>query len=95
MSGKDKPLGEIVDYFKRIEFQLRGSPHAHCLLCIKRDEILESFVHSKDPEEQQKVLDLISKTVTAILENPPDGVINNEVRILRVDIGSILNNHKF
>ena len=65
-----------MDYFKRIEFQLRGSPHAHCLLCIKRDAILESFVHSKSPHEQKQVLDLISKTVTAILENPPNGVTN-------------------
>ena len=24
-----KPLGEIVDYAIRIEFQARGSPHAH------------------------------------------------------------------
>jgi len=26
------PLGEIVDYAIRIEFQARGSPHAHCHL---------------------------------------------------------------
>ena len=27
-----KPLGEIVDYAIRIEFQARGSPHAHCVM---------------------------------------------------------------
>ena len=26
------PLGEIVDYGIRIEFQARGSPHAHCVI---------------------------------------------------------------
>ena len=29
------PLGEVVDYFIRIEFQLRGSPHAHMLLWVR------------------------------------------------------------
>ena len=30
-----QPLGELQDYAIRVEFQLRGSPHAHCALCIK------------------------------------------------------------
>lgn len=29
------PIGEIVDYFYRVEFQQRGSPHVHCLFWIK------------------------------------------------------------
>ena len=29
-----KPLGEIVDYGIRIEFQAQGSPHAHCVLWV-------------------------------------------------------------
>ena len=29
------PLGEIVDYVIRIEFQARGSPHAHTVLWVK------------------------------------------------------------
>ena len=29
------PLGEIVDYGIRIEFQARGSPHAHCVIWVK------------------------------------------------------------
>ena len=29
-----KPLGEIVDYAIRIEFQARGSPHAHTVIWI-------------------------------------------------------------
>ena len=27
-----KPLDEIADYAIRIEFQARGSPHAHCVI---------------------------------------------------------------
>ena len=30
-----KPLGEIVDYALRIEFQARGSPHAYCIIWVK------------------------------------------------------------
>ena len=29
------PLGEITDRVIKIEFQMRGSPHAHCLLWVK------------------------------------------------------------
>ena len=30
-----QPLGEVVDYAIRIEFQARGSPHAHCIIWVK------------------------------------------------------------
>ena len=33
MKGSSKPIGEIVDYFWRVEFQLQGSPHVHSLWC--------------------------------------------------------------
>jgi len=29
------PIGEIADYFFRLEFQQRGSPHIHGLVWIK------------------------------------------------------------
>ena len=29
------PIGEIVDFFYRVEFQQRGSPHIHALLLVK------------------------------------------------------------
>lgn len=35
LKSKAKPLGEIVEYGIRIEFQARGSPHAHCVLWVK------------------------------------------------------------
>ena len=28
-------MGELVEYDIRIEFQARGSPHAHCVLWVK------------------------------------------------------------
>ena len=30
-----KPIGEVVDYFWQMEFQLRGSPHIHSLWWVK------------------------------------------------------------
>ncbi|XP_071953105.1 uncharacterized protein [Antedon mediterranea] len=35
LKSKAHPLGEITDYVIRIEFQARGSPHAHTLLWVK------------------------------------------------------------
>ncbi|XP_061196745.1 uncharacterized protein LOC133205019 [Saccostrea echinata] len=35
LKGKTQPLGEIRDYFCRVEFQQRGSPHIHMLIWIK------------------------------------------------------------
>ena len=31
LNGDGKPIGEILDYFWRVEFQQRGSPHIHSL----------------------------------------------------------------
>ena len=39
-----KPLGEIVDYAIRIEFQARGSPHAH--IVSYGSKMLQSMVNS-------------------------------------------------
>ena len=30
-----EPIGKIVDYFQRVEFQQRGSPHMHCLYWVQ------------------------------------------------------------
>ena len=35
LKSKANPLGEIIDYVIRIEFQARGSPHAHTVLWVK------------------------------------------------------------
>ena len=35
LKSNAKPLGEIVEYGIRVEFQARGSQHAHCVLWVK------------------------------------------------------------
>lgn len=37
-----KPIGEIVDFFFRVEFQQRGSPHVHMLIWIKNSPVYDS-----------------------------------------------------
>lgn len=44
---KNSPLGELQDYYIRVEFQQRGSPHLHCLFCIKNSPIYGSSQMSK------------------------------------------------
>ncbi|XP_071948934.1 uncharacterized protein [Antedon mediterranea] len=46
------PIGKVIDYFYRVEFQNRGSPHCHCLfwvenaprLGIDKDEEVTKFI---------------------------------------------------
>lgn len=35
LKSESQPIGKIVDYFGKIEFQQRGSPHIHLLVWIK------------------------------------------------------------
>lgn len=52
-----RPLREIADYFFRVEFQQRGSPHIHCLLWVKDEPKI-----GKDLDDV--VIDFIDKYVT-------------------------------
>ena len=66
-----KPPGEIVDYAIRIEFQARGSPHAHCVIWVKDapkhlespdSEIcafIDKYISCKLPTEDGKLRELV------------------------------------
>ena len=56
------PLGHSTDYVIQIEFQMRGSPHANCLLWVKEAPKID-----KDPDDG--VCAFINKYITAVL--PP------------------------
>ena len=47
LKSRAQPIGELVDYAIRIEFQARGSPHAHTILWIKDSPKLD-----QDPDEE-------------------------------------------
>ena len=56
------PLDHITDYVIKIKFQMRGSPHAHCLLWVKDAPKID-----KDPDDVVHVF--IDKYITAVI--PP------------------------
>ena len=50
LKSPDSPIGEMEDYFYRVEFQQRGSPHIHMLVWIKNspkygDDNKEEVIH--------------------------------------------------
>ena len=65
------PLGEIVDYGIRIEFQARGSPHAHCVIWVKNAprygidsddkvcDFIDQYITCAIPETESKLRDLV------------------------------------
>ena len=72
IKSKAHPIGELVDFAIRIEFQARGSPHAHTILWIKDapklgvqedDEVcqfIDRYVHCCVPENAE-LADLVCK----------------------------------
>ncbi|XP_071153509.1 uncharacterized protein [Mytilus edulis] len=62
-------VGKVKDHFHRIEFQQRGSPHAHCLFWIEDAPLL-------DKADDQTVCDFVDKYVTCEL---PDNTVDPEL----------------
>ena len=58
-----QPIGKVVDWFSRLEFQHRGSPHIQCLVW---GEGAPEF----EVDSDQTVCDFISKYITAQLPDP-------------------------
>ena len=72
IGGKSNPIGQLQDYMIRIEFQARGSPHAHTILWMKdapkldvnNDEEVATFIDKYQtcaipPEEENDLRDLV------------------------------------
>ena len=60
------PIGHITDYVIKIEIQMRGSPHAHCLLWVK-----DALKIDKEPDDV--VCTFIHKYITAVI--PPIAIV--------------------
>ncbi len=58
INGKHQPLGKIIDTWRRIEFQLRGTPHSHGMACVIHDGILAEFFDA----EQHHLKPMLSRT---------------------------------
>ena len=71
LKSSAKPLGEIVDYGIRIEFQARGSPHAHCVIWVKDApkfgissdsevcDFIDQYISCDIPKEEGKLKELV------------------------------------
>ncbi|XP_062588390.1 uncharacterized protein LOC134250047 [Saccostrea cucullata] len=52
-----KPIGKVIDFFQRVEFQQRGSPHMHCLYWVENAPNIDS-------DGEEAVCDFIDRYVT-------------------------------
>ena len=68
LKGLSKPIGEVVDYFWRVEFQLQGSPHIHSLWWVKDAPNLQTV------EGLRAVPGFIDQYITTRV--PPEGEDN-------------------
>ena len=71
LKSSAQPIGEVVEYVIRIEFQARGSPHAHTLIWIKdtpklgyADEahvkaFIDKYISCSLPDNDQALRDLV------------------------------------
>ena len=68
---------------------MRGTPHVHCLVCIKHDGLNPDSAESQDPAKIFALKELLKKTVTAKLiprhtsdtNDLPDEICDHEQRI--------------
>ena len=57
LKSAEKPIGEITDFFYRVEFQQRGSPHIHCLFWAK-----DAPIYGREPDNN--VVSFVDRYVT-------------------------------
>ncbi|XP_061170933.1 uncharacterized protein LOC133180419 [Saccostrea echinata] len=71
-----KPIGTIVDYFVRVEFQQRGSPHMHCLYWVENAPKL-------DEDSEETICHFIDRHITCAL---PSNDTDQELRQIVLDV---------
>ena len=70
--GDAKPFGKINDYWYRVEFQGRGTPHIHFLLWIDKveNDIKAEDLDDVDGEGIERVKKYVEKTFSCTLPEP-------------------------
>ena len=90
MRGEDRPLGEIAYAWRRIEFQMRGAPHSHCIVWVYRHRQAETTNNDRadgpgpgdiaardDEHAQRRVKAAVESAVTCCLTpRPTDGDVD-------------------
>ena len=69
LKHSSRPIGEIADFFYRVEFQQRGSPHIHMLLWIKNAPLIDNSLASE-------VSSFIDKYVTCANDDSISQLVN-------------------
>ena len=57
-----EPIGKLIDYFYRVEFQQRGSPHFHMLVWIENAPTLET-------NSEGEIVQFVDKYLTCNTDN--------------------------
>ncbi|XP_071172145.1 uncharacterized protein [Mytilus edulis] len=78
-----EPIGKIIDYFYRVEFQQRGSPHTHCLFWVEN-----APKYGEDNNEE--VMSFIDKYVTCEI---PDEKVDKELHDIVMAVHQHSKNH--
>ena len=78
-----KPIGEVIDYFYRVEFQQRGSPHIHCLFWVK-----DAPEFDKDTDEE--ICDFVDEYISCEL---PDNETDPELHTIVAEVQSHSKSH--
>ncbi|XP_071176421.1 uncharacterized protein [Mytilus edulis] len=76
-------IGNVKDHFHRIEFQQRGSPHAHCLFWIEDAPVV-------DQDDDQTVCDFVDQYVSCQL---PDKTVDPELHAMVSSVQQHSKNH--
>ena len=66
------PIGKVIDYFYRVEFQQRGSPHIHMLIWIENAPIYEQ-------DSNEDLVQFIDKYVSCSLSSAPSDLVSLQV----------------
>ncbi|XP_078600775.1 uncharacterized protein LOC144875890 [Branchiostoma floridae x Branchiostoma japonicum] len=75
LNSPQHPIGVITDHWIRVEFQLRGSPHLHCMFWVENapnldtiegrqraPEFIDKYVSTQLPDDENSLLhELVSK----------------------------------
>ncbi|XP_071145215.1 uncharacterized protein [Mytilus edulis] len=80
---KRKIIGNVKDHFHRIEFQQRGSPHAHCLFWIDDAPVI-------DTDDDKTVCDFVDKYVSCQI---PDKTVDPELHSIVTSVQQHSKNH--
>ena len=77
------PIGKVIDFFYRVEFQQRGSPHIHCLFWVK-----DAPEFDKDTDEE--ICDFVDEYISCEL---PHNERDPELHTIVAEVQSHSKNH--